>query len=78
MDYLIDQTLIYFFSFKNSNSDPTRISFDKNYMPLVEIKGFNALIENNPYLINPQIINKKHMKSLSKCQEMMTIKQEPN
>ena len=47
-------------------------------MPLVEIKGFNALIENNPYLINPQIINKKHMKSLSKCQEMMTIKQEPN
>ena len=47
-------------------------------MPLVEIKGFNALIENNPYLINPQIINKKHMKSLSKCQEMITIKQEPN
>ena len=47
-------------------------------MLLVEIKGFNALIENNPYLINPQIINKKHMKSLSKCQEMMTIKQEPN
>ena len=47
-------------------------------MPLVEIKGFNALIENKPYLINPQIINKKHMKSLSKCQEMITIKQEPN
>ena len=47
-------------------------------MLLVEIKGFNALIENKPYLINPQIINKKHMKSLSKCQEMMTIKQEPN
>ena len=47
-------------------------------MLLVEIKGFNALIENNPYLINPQIINKKHMKSLSKCQEMITIKQEPN
>ena len=47
-------------------------------MPLVEIKGFNALIENNPYLINPQIINKKHMKSLSKCQEMITTKQEPN
>ena len=24
-------------------------SFDDNYMPLVEIKGFNALIDNKPF-----------------------------
>ena len=32
-------------SFKNGNDDPTRDSFEKYYMPLVEIKDFNALID---------------------------------
>ena len=32
-------------SFKNGDDDPTRYSFDKHYMPLVEIKDFNVLIE---------------------------------
>ena len=30
------------FLFKNSNDDHTRNSFDKYYMPLVEIKDFNG------------------------------------
>ena len=40
-------------SFKNGNDDPTRNSFDKYYMPLVEIKDFNALIDNKPFFDQP-------------------------
>ena len=36
-------------SFKNGNNDPARYSFDKYYIPLVEIKHFNALINNKPF-----------------------------
>ena len=36
-------------SFKNGNYDPTRDPFDKYYMPLVEIKGFNPFIDNKPF-----------------------------
>ena len=42
LGYLIDPTIkninkLILFSFKNGNDDPTRGSFDKYYMPLVEI-----------------------------------------
>ena len=40
-------------SFKNGNHDPTRDSFDKYYMPLVEIKDFNVLIDNKPFFDQP-------------------------
>ena len=40
-------------SSQNSDADPTRDSFDKHYMLLVEIKGFNALIDNKIFLVNP-------------------------
>ena len=40
-------------SFKNSNDDPTRNSFHKYYMPLVEIKDFNALVDNRPSFDHP-------------------------
>ena len=36
-------------SFKNGNEDPKRDYFDKYYMLLVEIKNFNALIDNKPF-----------------------------
>ena len=36
-------------SFKNGNDDPTRDSFDKYYVSLVEVKDFNALIDNKPF-----------------------------
>ena len=39
--------------FKNGNVDPSRDSFDKYYMPLVEIKDSNALIDSQPLLDQP-------------------------
>ena len=44
-------------------------------MPLVKIKDFNALIDNKPFFDQPVKSNKKRMKNLSKCQEIMIIKQ---
>ena len=40
---------MFVFSFKNSNDHPTRDSFDKYYMLLVEIKDFKVLINNEPF-----------------------------
>ena len=40
---------LFVFSFKNGNDDPTRNSLNKYYMPLVEIKYFNALIKNEEF-----------------------------
>ena len=58
LDYLIDPTFrninsFFVLSFKNGNNDPTRDSFEKYYMPLVEIKDFNALIDNKPFFDQP-------------------------
>ena len=44
-------------SLKNGNDNPTRYSFDKCYMSLVEIKDFNALIYNK--LFFEQLVKKK-------------------
>ena len=49
LDYLIDPTCkninrLFLISLKNCNSDSIRKSSDKYYMPLIEIKDFNALI----------------------------------
>ena len=46
-------------SFKNSNNVSTRDSFDKYYMPLVEIKDFIALIDNRQFFDQPVKKNKK-------------------
>ena len=40
-------------SFKNGNIDPTSYSFDKYYLPLVEIKIFNALIDKKIFFDQP-------------------------
>ena len=53
LDYLTDPTFrninrLFVISFKNCNNDSTRNPCDKNYMPLVKIKDFNALINNKP------------------------------
>ena len=57
-DYLIDPTLrninrLFVLSFKYGNDDPTRDLFDKYYMPLVEIKDINALVDNKPFFDQP-------------------------
>ena len=58
LDYLIDPTFkninrLFILSFKNDNNDPARNSFNKYYMSLVEIKDFNALIDNKPFFDQP-------------------------
>ena len=47
----IDRLLV--FSFRNSDDDPTRNSFDEYYMPLVEIKDFNTFIDNKLPFVQP-------------------------
>ena len=54
LDYMIDLTFrninrLFVLSFKNGNSDSARHSFDKYFMSLVEIKYFNALIDNKAF-----------------------------
>ena len=44
---------LFVLSFKNGNIDPTRDFFDKYYMPLVETKDFNALIDDKPFFDQP-------------------------
>ena len=45
--------LLFFLSFKNGDNDPTWNSFNKYYIPLVEIKDFNALIYNKSFFDQP-------------------------
>ena len=45
-------------------------------MPLIEIKSFNAVIDNKHYFDRPLKMNKKQMKKLSRSQETVTIQQE--
>ena len=44
---------LFVLSFKFGVSDPTRHYFDDYYMPLVEIKDFDALIDNKPFFNQP-------------------------
>ena len=54
LDCLIDQTFrninrLFVLLFKNGHDDPARNSLDKYYMPQVEAKHFNVLIDNKPF-----------------------------
>ena len=40
---------VFVFSFQNRDHEPTRNYFVKHYMPSVEIKDFNSLIDNKPF-----------------------------
>ena len=58
LDYLIGPRFrninrLFALSSKNGNNDPTINSFDKNYVPLVEVKDFNVLIDNEPFFDQP-------------------------
>ena len=58
LDHLVDLTFrninkLFALSFKNGYDDPTKSSFYKYYMSLVEIKDFNALIDNKPFFDQP-------------------------
>ena len=67
LDYLIDPTFrniirLFVLSFRNAENDSTRDSFDKYYMQLVEIKDFNALINNKPFFDQPVTNKQAHEK----------------
>ena len=40
---------VFVFSFQNRDHEPTRNYFVKHYMPSVEIKDFNSLIDNKSF-----------------------------
>ena len=42
-----------YFHKKNDNYDPTRNSFNRSYMPLVEIEYFNVLFDNKLFFDQP-------------------------
>ena len=49
-------------SFKNGNDDFKKDSFEKYYIPIVEIKYFNELIDNKSCLDQP--VKKKKKKKI--------------
>ena len=63
---------MFFLSLKNGNDDPTRNSFGKYYMPLIEVKEFDELIDNKQFFDHPVKKNKKGMKKYLKYHEKMT------
>ena len=81
LHFMNDQTFrninrLFVFPFKNSNNDSTRDSFGKHYMPLVEIKGSNALIGNKQFFDQPVGNKQEACGKLLKCQGMMIMQQE--
>ena len=45
-------------------------------VPLVEIKNLKTLVDDKLFFDQPIKINKKHMESMLKCQEIIIIQQE--
>ena len=78
-DYLIDPTFkninrFFVLSLKNDDNDPTRGSFNKYYMLLVETIDFNALIDNKPFSDQPikkKQVNEKNVE-MSRNDDCMT------
>ena len=69
---MIDKTFnntngLFLISFKSGDDNPTRNSFDKNYIPLVKIT-------NSPFFNQPGRY-KMCIKNVLKCREKMTIRQ---
>ena len=60
---------------KAGESEPARDTFSKYYLPLVEIKDFNALNDSKLFFDHPIKNKKKHLKNISKRQERMIIEQ---
>ena len=72
LNYLIDPTFtkvnrLIVLSFENENN---RTSFSKYYVPNVQIKDFNVLIDGKSFFAIP-VKNKKHMKQLLKWEEII-------
>ena len=62
--------------FKNGHNGTTRDSFNKYCTPLVEIKDFNALIDNKPFFDQPVKNRQEADEKPVECQEMITMQLE--
>ena len=67
---------LFVLSFRLRRNMPARNTSNKHYLPFVEVKDFNVLINNKSFFDQTIKTNKMHKKNLLKCQEMMTIHQE--
>ena len=56
---------LFVLQFKNGDNDRIRTSFDEYYIPLVEIKDCNALVDNKPFFCH-LIKNKRETNHTSK------------
>ena len=77
VNYLIDPTLIkvnrlFVLSFENED-DIT--SFSRYYVPNVQIKEFNVLIDGKSFFEMPIKMRKKHTNKLLRCEETMITRQ---
>ena len=77
VNYLIDPTLIkvnrlFVLSFENED-DIT--SFSRYYVPNVQIKDFNVLIDGKSFFEMPIKMRKKHAKKLLRYEETMITRQ---
>ena len=77
LSYLINPTFtkvnrLLVLSFENEND---RTSFSKYYVPNVQIKDFNVLIDGKGFFEIPIKIKKKHTNKLSKWEETMITRQ---
>ena len=64
---------MYVISFRNDNHDATRDCFVKFYIPLLEIKAFNTLIDNKPFF-DQQVKNRQE--ACEKSIEIIVTQQE--
>ena len=80
LDNLIDPTFrninrLFVLWFKNGIDDSTSNSFNKYYMSLIEVKYFNALMNDKPFF-DQQVKNKQETwKTYSNVKKTMTIQQ---
>ena len=77
LNYLIDPTFtkvnrLFVLSFENEND---RTSFSKYYVPNVQIKDFNVLIDGKSFFEMPIKMVKKHTNELSKWEKTMITQQ---
>ena len=77
LNYLIDPTFtkvnrLFVLSFENEND---RTSFSKYYVPNVQIKDFNVLIDGKRFFDMPIKMMKKHTNKLLKWEETMITQQ---
>ena len=73
LNYLIDPTFtkvnrLFVLLFENEND---KTSFSKYYVPYVEIKNFNVLIDGKSFSDMPKKMVKKHRTKLLKLEETM-------